>query len=469
MLGVLIVVLMTAYVAADADSRGCNPFGWAGLVAVTGPVGLGAWLIARRWYPRGEARPRHTSTLGLLATLSPLFLLSILIFVCTTTFVFQAARVQGAAMGPTIMDQDRLIVNRLTYRYTDPRVGDIVMLNYPLNPERSFVKRVIAEEGNSVQLRDGQVYLDGQLLNESYVAPEFRSHDNWGPQVVPGRLLLRARRLARQQLGQPPLGLRSEEIHRRANCIPLVADRGREEVLGRGLTHTHERFVRHGIDFRVLQRDDARVIEAGIREQPQPVGAIEETLDVAIVLDADGSVRIPHDIRIVHDVGRVGRVGIPHPFQIPEATRRPVMAAVIGHRRTEILPHEVRCEERNAAWLAVGKGGFDRLLQVGFRRHVTHGVVDEHRVELTPEAHGPHVALDVLAFRIERAADREHAFGQIDEHHLEARFQVGSIAAAAAPELEHRPGRYRAGGDQRPFVERRFLGVVGWRRQERPP
>ena len=44
---------------------------------------------------------------------------------------------------------------------------------------------MIAEEGSSVQVRDGQVYLDGQLLNESYVAPEFRSHDNWGPQVVP--------------------------------------------------------------------------------------------------------------------------------------------------------------------------------------------------------------------------------------------------------------------------------------------
>ena len=131
MLGVLIVVLMTAYVAADADSRGCNAYGWAGLVAVTGPVGLGVWLIARLRYPRGEARLRHASTLGLLATISPLFLLSILIAVLTTTFLFQVARVEGTAMGPTLMDQDWLIVDKLTYRFRDPRVGDIVMLYYP--------------------------------------------------------------------------------------------------------------------------------------------------------------------------------------------------------------------------------------------------------------------------------------------------------------------------------------------------
>ena len=62
------------------------------------------------------------------------------------TFGFQVARVEGQSMAPTLADQDRLIVNKLAYRLADPRRGDIVMLYYPLDPNKSFVKRVIAEE-----------------------------------------------------------------------------------------------------------------------------------------------------------------------------------------------------------------------------------------------------------------------------------------------------------------------------------
>jgi hypothetical protein len=56
------------------------------------------------------------------------------------TFGFQVARVEGQSMAPTLADQDRLIVNKLAYRMGEPRRGDIVMLYYPLNPDKSFVK-----------------------------------------------------------------------------------------------------------------------------------------------------------------------------------------------------------------------------------------------------------------------------------------------------------------------------------------
>jgi signal peptidase I len=101
------------------------------------------------------------------------------------TFGFQVARVEGQSMAPTLHDQDRLIVNKLAYRLGDPHVGDIVMLYYPLKPEKSFVKRVIAEEGDQVRVVDGRVYRNDVLLDDSYVPPEYRSHDDWGPQVVP--------------------------------------------------------------------------------------------------------------------------------------------------------------------------------------------------------------------------------------------------------------------------------------------
>jgi signal peptidase I len=100
------------------------------------------------------------------------------------TFVFQVARVEGLSMAPTLHDQDRLIVNKLIYRLSAPRRGDIVMLYYPVNPDKSFVKRVIAEEGDTVRISDGQVYVNDIPLDDAYVPAEYKSHDDWGPQVI---------------------------------------------------------------------------------------------------------------------------------------------------------------------------------------------------------------------------------------------------------------------------------------------
>jgi signal peptidase I len=100
------------------------------------------------------------------------------------TFGFQVARVDGLSMAPTLEDHDRLIVNKLVYELGDPRPGDIVMLYYPLNPEKMFVKRVIAREGDTVRIVDGRVYVNDVPLHDDYVPAEFRSHDDWGPQVI---------------------------------------------------------------------------------------------------------------------------------------------------------------------------------------------------------------------------------------------------------------------------------------------
>jgi len=101
------------------------------------------------------------------------------------TFGFQVARVEGMSMAPTLEDQDRLIVNKLIYRLGEPRRGDIVMLYYPLNPDKSFVKRVIAEENDAVRVVDGQVFVNDVPVPDDYVPLEYRGHDDWGPQVIP--------------------------------------------------------------------------------------------------------------------------------------------------------------------------------------------------------------------------------------------------------------------------------------------
>ena len=101
------------------------------------------------------------------------------------TFGFQVARVDGQSMSPTLEDHDRLIVNKFVYEIGEPRPGDIVMLYYPVNPEKMFVKRVIAKESDTVRIIEGKVYVNDLPLHDDYVPEEFRSHDDWGPTVVP--------------------------------------------------------------------------------------------------------------------------------------------------------------------------------------------------------------------------------------------------------------------------------------------
>ena len=100
------------------------------------------------------------------------------------TFGFQVARVEGQSMVPTLDDQDRLIVNKLAYRIGSPRVGDIVMLYYPEDPDKSFVKRVVAEENDTIRSTNGRVYRNEVPLDDTFIPEEYRSYDTWGPVVV---------------------------------------------------------------------------------------------------------------------------------------------------------------------------------------------------------------------------------------------------------------------------------------------
>ena len=163
----------------------------SGAAAIEAPlVGTPDTAAAPAWTP--EAQPvssRRTvtlsrigeETLAWLKTLASAAVYATLI----VTFGFQVARVEGQSMAPTLADQDRLIVNKLAYRLGEPNVGDIVMLYYPLNPNKSFVKRVIAEEGDQVRVVDGRVFRNEVRMDDSFVPTDYRSHDDWGPQVVP--------------------------------------------------------------------------------------------------------------------------------------------------------------------------------------------------------------------------------------------------------------------------------------------
>lgn len=162
----------------DADLAATGPSLHGDLVASTPP------LVALPAAP-AAAGPTAWQRLGAEIVSGVQTLFSAAIYATLiVTFGFQVARVDGLSMAPTLEDHDRLIVNKLVYELGDPRPGDIVMLYYPLNPEKMFVKRVIAKEGDTVRIVDGRVYVNDVPLHDDYVPEEFRSHDDSGPTVV---------------------------------------------------------------------------------------------------------------------------------------------------------------------------------------------------------------------------------------------------------------------------------------------
>lgn len=142
---------------------------------------------------------------GLVETLDVL-ILALAMFLCVR-FVAHNYIVDGASMVPTFHDSDFVIVNRLAYREYDlswlpgveeddwrpfgtPQPGDVIVFAYQENPqERDFIKRVIAVPGQTVEVRDGVTYVDGEALEEPYVAQE-PTYDYPPTEVEPGTLFV---------------------------------------------------------------------------------------------------------------------------------------------------------------------------------------------------------------------------------------------------------------------------------------
>jgi signal peptidase I len=177
-------VALPLWIVYDVRRRGRPWMRWLLLMWFLWPVAIVAWLVKRRRYPVGPplgwAEVRRT--FGYAALLIFSFYSGAAL---TTLHLFQVARIDGMAMSPTLVDQNRVIVNKAIYYVSEPEPGEIVMLRYPLNPDKSFVKRVIAEEGDQVQIVNGAVYRNEVLVSEPYIGVDRRSHDNWGPQIVP--------------------------------------------------------------------------------------------------------------------------------------------------------------------------------------------------------------------------------------------------------------------------------------------
>ena len=112
---------------------------------------------------------------------------SILIAVILIVFIYQPVKVEGTSMMPTLTDQERIFINKFTYHYGLGQIqrGDMVVFWYPLDTSKSYIKRIIGIPGDTVQIDEGDVYVNSNRLEEDYVPEVNRDHVSWGPKQVP--------------------------------------------------------------------------------------------------------------------------------------------------------------------------------------------------------------------------------------------------------------------------------------------
>jgi signal peptidase I len=95
--------------------------------------------------------------------------LSVILFAAINA-VSARIRVDGASMEPTLQSGEFVIVNKLAYVFGEPKIGDVIVFHFPRDPEQEYIKRVIGLPGDQVVIKEGRVFVNGELLEEEYIA-----------------------------------------------------------------------------------------------------------------------------------------------------------------------------------------------------------------------------------------------------------------------------------------------------------
>ena len=157
---------------------------------------------------RDEAAEKKRGPLHFLRELPGLILIALVLALLIKTFLIQAFYIPSQSMEPTLMVGDRVIVNKVVYRFRDPRRGEIIVfenpahvepernplesfwhwiiegLGFSTDPTKDFIKRVVAIPGDTIEIRAGDVFINGEQTDEPYISPVPDVGD-FGPETIP--------------------------------------------------------------------------------------------------------------------------------------------------------------------------------------------------------------------------------------------------------------------------------------------
>jgi len=140
--------------------------------------------------PEHDTEPQTRSSVRSAVEWVVIVVAALLAALLIKTFLLQAFYIPSDSMNPTLVQRDRVLVNKLSYHFHDVHRGDVVVFKRPPGENdpkiKDLIKRVIGLPGDTIEGRDGQILVDGRALKESYVAKNSPMSDFPARKVPPG-------------------------------------------------------------------------------------------------------------------------------------------------------------------------------------------------------------------------------------------------------------------------------------------
>ena len=108
-------------------------------------------------------------------------LVAIGIALVIVVLVYQPMKIQGDSMAPLLSDRELIFINRLVYHFEPAQRGDVIVFSYPLDRTKSYIKRIVALPGETVEIRQGMVYVNANPLPEPYVPSQYEDLSDFAP------------------------------------------------------------------------------------------------------------------------------------------------------------------------------------------------------------------------------------------------------------------------------------------------
>ncbi len=136
---------------------------------------------------------KRTKKKSMVREYAEAFLIALALAMIIRMFVVEPFKIPSGSMIPSLLIGDHLLVSKFIYKFSQPKRNDIIVFKYPDDPSRNFIKRIIAVGGDTVEMKDKVVFVNGIQQDEPYIQhlfqdvlpARFSTRDNFGPIEVP--------------------------------------------------------------------------------------------------------------------------------------------------------------------------------------------------------------------------------------------------------------------------------------------
>lgn len=132
---------------------------------------------------QSDVKKEDGPVVAFLKELPVLFITAVAIAFVIKWLVVQPFYIPSQSMEPTLVPGDRVLVSKFIYRFVEPKPGDIIVFIAPNDESRDFIKRIVAVENDTVEVKDGKLYVNSKLSKGNYKTMP-GDYSNWGPQKI---------------------------------------------------------------------------------------------------------------------------------------------------------------------------------------------------------------------------------------------------------------------------------------------